>query len=243
MSKECKTTLDAANKHEATRRFIFDRKLDAAIGDMIGFPSDKDVRKAEDSYRYEQLKPAHKRTKSIKALKKKWISEQKKYDEHTKLYDSLRNFTLESAESMDFDERIVDIHAIMDDWQSIFSDRGRGLITPVTIQQGKRKIKALNGLVERVMKKRRHLKKIQKIPKYLLFSATPNIVASWADDFGILNKIIKKVKILSDAGVSDSHEFSIPMSKVSEKLGKIIYNLAATNVSEFSTEKIFNINN
>jgi len=240
---DCRLDLDAANKDEAMRRFRFDAQLDSAIGDMIGFPNPQAMQDAEDSYMHEKLKPAHLRTKKLKKLKKEFLREQRKLNEHNELYDKIRNYTINSADTVGFDERIVNPQEIMNDWKSIFALRLKGHINPVTMQIGPRTMKSAIGLVDRIIKKREHLKKIRKIPTYALFAATPGIVASWADDFGIINKVINKVKILSDVGVSDAHEFSIPMSSIQERLGKIVMNLASANITEFTTEKIFNINN
>jgi len=239
----CILTLDAAKKDEAMRRFKFDKRLDAAIGDLIGFPSDEAMVNAEDSYRYEQSLPSHKRTKKLKQLKKKWLAEQKKFNEHNLLYDRIRDYTINSASEVGFDEKIVNVTEIMNDWQNIFAEHLQGHINPVTIQQGPRTIKSITGLVNRIIGKREHLKKIKKIPTYMLFAAPPGTVASWADEYGIINKVIKKVKLLSDAGVSDSQEFSVPMSAIHEKLGKLVESLASANISDFTTEKAFNLNN
>ena len=100
-----------------------------------------------------------------------------------------------------------------EDWRMSFSKRLIGEITPMTIFQGTRTIRAVKRTVQKMIKKREKILKSGKINKKLIWGAPPEFVAQAADRFGFMQKLINKALRLSDRDISITSKFSVAIDK------------------------------
>ena len=126
-------------------------------------------------------------------------------------------------------EELANPTTLMKGWQQIFERVGHGVITPRTAQVGARKLRSLGGLVQRIQKKRDKLMaKGGNIPKYAIAIAPPQIVASWADRYGVLNPIIERVLRQSDTNVQQTSKYGVQFEEARQK-ANTIFGIIAKN--------------
>ena len=203
-------TLTAADIQEASHRHDYNVRSLNIIASIIGFPS---KRKAQI---------ALKRVNEIgdKKSKKKYEIEKEKYTAHKLLLDLLEEDIMNAYDSVSKNapnpEELANPSLILGGWRQVWADNGQSLITPISLQKsGTKTIRSLAGLTSRIIKKRDLLKtkKGNKIPKYVIALAPPQLVASWADSYGILNPIIERVLRQSDTNVQQTAKYHRKLSK------------------------------
>jgi len=199
----CRLALDAASADESRQITAYIIECKNALGNMIGYKSKAAMHRARAQW---------KKT-GTRVDKAKYDDETRRYLEHEKLYDKLLDDMLTNAKELNYDRTQVNPAQMVNDWRLTFSKRLRGEITPITIRQGLRTVKATSKLVDRIIEKRKQLLKKGKIPKKVIFGAPPELVASHADRFGFMQALFKKALTLSDRDISATSKYSIPIGE------------------------------
>ena len=199
----CKLALNAASKDDARRIEAYWIECKNAVANLIGYKSKGLVRAAEKAYK----------EKPTAENKQKLFLAKRKQKEHHDLFDLLVDDMMLNASETDFNKQIVDPVQMAEDWRMSFSKRLIGEITPVTIFQGTRTIRAVKRTVQKMIKKREKILKSGKINKKLIWGAPPEFVAQAADRFGFMQKLINKALRLSDRDISITSKFSVAIDK------------------------------
>ena len=236
MSTVCDNSLHDADVAEAAHRHDYNVRCQNTIASVIGFPNTRATKLALKQYQ-ETGKASDKR---------KYELHKAKYVAHRVLYDLLEKDIMDAYDSVASSsanpEELANPTTLMKGWQQIFERVGHGVITPRTAQVGARKLRSLGGLVQRIQKKRDKLMaKGGNIPKYAIAIAPPQIVASWADRYGVLNPIIERVLRQSDTNVQQTSKYGVQFEEARQKANTIFGIIAKNelNMNNGSMSELF----
>jgi len=228
MSGVCKTALDSATVEESRDVFSFKLECKNAIGAVIGFPTRAHIRKAEAAL---ASKPSSKRKHDLRMALAK-------YDEHKTLFDKLYNYIVESSEEVNFDRGLVNPRTSAENWRLIFAKRLQGEITPISIQQSSRKIHSLNGLVDRIIKKRNQNLKRGKLSKLEIMLAPPDIIMSHVDFSGRALQLVNKALRIGDKDISMVNKFNREFDNIRTSFARKWEHIVTSSINT-----VFNLNN
>ena len=225
----CRKAMTAASINDAFHVNVYKAECRSAVADLIGHKSTGLVKSARAAYK-ENKTSANKRKLAIA------IEQQK---DHTELYDLLVSEMVKSGKELNYSTEIVSPTQMAEDWNLSFSKRLRGEINPITIRQGARTIKATKNLAVRLINKRNKWLKKGKIPKKAIFASPPEFVASIADRFGLVQRLIKKALTMGDRDISITSKYSVPISQAREKFTSKLNSLYSDAKNKFD----FSLNN
>ena len=224
----CRDALDSSTVEDSRHVFGFKLECKNAVGAIIGFPTRAHIRKAEQAL---ASKPSKKRKADLRIALVK-------HEAHKKLYNKLVNYINESAKEVNYDRTLVNPRKAAENWRLIFQKRLYPSITPQSVQQGAYTIQGLNGLVDRIIKKREKNLKRGKLSKLEIMLAPPDIIMSHVDFSGTALQLVNKALRIGDKDISMVNKYNKDFDKIRTTFGR-----TWDYIIDSATDSVFNLNN
>lgn len=230
-NKKCKEQLETTGSDIINTVMIYEVQSEAAIGNLIGFPSKTKLNKYKRG-----LKDATDK-KRQKYFRQKIKVESNKYKAHKKLFDYMLKYFMDSGEISNYDTSPSDMSAA---WGHYFSKMLYGLVSPESISQGTHRIQSIYNRVKTVVKQREKMMKNKKINNWEVALMTPDVIMMKADRFGIVSKVVNNILRVSDDEMQMASRF---VSKFKKTTDKYTYTLNQLISGKSVKDRIVNINN
>jgi len=189
--------------------FILDEQIYGAVEGVIGSPSKGEINDLEEEISTARGRKGQRARSNLKIA-------QIKYKAHVELFDFLKDYiarTMEIARESSSSNFIPNPRDIAEQWREYFGEErfGIGVVNPITVQEGSRRLVSMLTRAKKVAKQREVIYKRwekggvrARIDVALM---RPGHIAMKVDRFGILMKPIQKLQRVSDAARQMQQKF------------------------------------
>jgi len=218
--------MDGATSDEAKHIHQYKLECENAVASVIGYVSKAGIKRAEAAVAADPKNKRKQRNLEI---------EYSKNEEHRKLFNKLNDYLFSRAGHLNYDRGMLNPTKAMEKWRQMWAKHLHGEITPRTTQQGARKIHALNGVVDRIIKKEQKMLKRGRIAAWERALLPPEYIAEYVDPGGKILNLVNKALRTADRDVQMVNRYKKRFEKIRKPF--------VANMQDIVGGADFNLNN